>query len=179
MKRKSLSFFLGTSSDCVPCEPVDGAVFHRSPTHPSIISAQWVHCFHILSYLLYPRSPTVHFCDSSLPPFLSLSVCLTRFVPLSAFSRSLSRIHPSVRAVPIMPSAGTRGGGRWRKTEVQRRWEGRRHIYTNTQFPKHSWGLTRAKKSLFPGTPNPWVRAKDHNLCAQLTPATRDTLGFF
>ncbi|KAL1267863.1 hypothetical protein QQF64_033226 [Cirrhinus molitorella] len=56
---------------------------------------------------------------------------------------------------------------------------GKRHIYTNTQFPKHSWGLARAKKSLFPGTPNPWVGAKDHNLCAQLTPATRDTLGFF
>lgn len=101
IKGSHFSFFW-TSSDCVLCEPVDGAVFHRSPTHPSIISLQWVHCFHILSYLLYPRTPTVHFCDSSLSPFLSLSLfdLIRPSLRPPYISHSLSRIHPAVRAVP-------------------------------------------------------------------------------
>lgn len=45
-------------------------------------------------------------------------------------------------------------------------------------IPKALWGIGRAKNSFFPGTPNPWAGAKDHNLHAQLTLATGDILGF-
>lgn len=140
----------------------------------------------LFSYPVLPLSPKIP--HRSLPPpsrSPALFDYITRFVfhhnPSYILSVFLKPTQPGQAL--IMPSAcycgqeeedgvklKCRGGGNG---------GGKRHIYTNTQFPKHSWGLVRAKKSLFPGTPNPWVEAKDHNLCAQLTLATRDTLGFF
>lgn len=95
MPSHPLLAILRWSSDGVLYQPVDGAVFHRSPSHPSIISLQWVHCFHILSYLLCPRSPTVHLfdCSLSLSPLShspTLFDYITRFVPFHNPSYILS-----------------------------------------------------------------------------------------
>lgn len=93
-------------------------------------------------------------------PLLAHPLCLTILLDLSPFAIQAtfcqSFLNPPSQGRPWLchPRAivGIWGGGRWRKTQVQRRWEGRRekaHIHKHT-IPKALLGIGEGQEISLP-----------------------------